>query len=100
MSDQHAAIRRRIREIIRERNRMPAEHDAEGGFLPLLAPLLGALAGPIMGKLFGNGLPEKAAKPKRKPTEHNLLVKKIMLERPGTSLADASKLAAKIRRGE
>lgn len=97
----HDHLRRRIRQIIRERT---AGHEvaekAEGGFLPLAAlPMIASALPSVIeaGKrLFGSGKHHAKAKT-HSPNHHAMKVKRIMAEHKAKgkpiTLAEASKLA-------
>lgn len=99
----HERLRKRIREIIAERNQIPEK--SSGGFLHLLPMAMTALPSVIEAgkKLFGSGKHKEGAKT-RKPNEHAQLVKAIIAEHKakGTpiSLPQASKMAKQMREGK
>lgn len=97
----HDKLRKRIREIIAERNQIPEK--PSGGFLHLLPMALSALPSVIQaGKtLMGSGKHKEGAKT-RQPNAHAKLVKQIIAEHKAKgkpiSLPEASKLAKKMRK--
>lgn len=110
------AIRRRVRQILREQAKMHGAgfwDDLKQGF-DMVARPVAAIAKPFLpgplasvvsalgygkgrrkrgGAMSGGGAPSGGAKLKRKPSAHAMAVKKIMKAHPGMPLGEASKLA-------